>query len=552
MLRLLIALLLLLALITASSPEERSAGAGELDQLVDRFVAQEARNLAKLREFTPMVETYVQLYRSDKDLGRVPVADHYFLGRASFKSGIKEEDFLSTPQASLTAKIVHRFLDLEVHNRASWVPAGFAQMAVIDFSGFDRQHYQFTFQHREFLGELRCLVFDVVPRANTGRGRFLGRIWVEDHNFNIVRFDGTYLKPRDRTLYLHFDSWRTRSADGSWLPSYIYAEDAAVRLNGKTSALRSQTRLWNYAASRRSPDELTAILIDSKDAVTDQTTTGAMAPVATERAWLHQAENNVLDRMERAGILAPPAEVESVLETVVNNLIVSNDVTVDPQVRCRVLLTTPIESFTVGHTIVLSRGLLDVLPDEAALAAILARELGHILLAHDIDSRLGFSDSMLFPDDQVLSRLVLKRDAQDEAEADKKAFALLQDSPYKEKLASAGLFLQQIQASRESLPNLLGARIGSSLADNGSRLPELVAASPKLDPANTQQVAALPLGARIELDPWTSKVMLTKAKGDQVLNAHDKMPLQLTPFHPYLTNRFQNGGTAAAASPANR
>ena len=43
--------------------------------------------------------------------------------------------------------------------------------------------------------------------------------------------------------------------------------------------------------------------------------------------------------------------------------------------RSRILLTSPLESFTVGHTIVLSRGLIDVLPDEASLATMLAHEL---------------------------------------------------------------------------------------------------------------------------------------------------------------------------------
>ena len=51
------------------------------------------------------------------------------------------------------------------------------------------------------------------------------------------------------------------------------------------------------------------------------------------------------------------------------------------EVRCRILLTNPIESFTVGDTIVISRALLDILPDEATLVAVLALELSHIVLA---------------------------------------------------------------------------------------------------------------------------------------------------------------------------
>ena len=47
------------------------------------------------------------------------------------------------------------------------------------------------------------------------------------------------------------------------------------------------------------------------------------------------------------------------------------------------LLTAPLESFTVGHTIVLSRGLIDVLPDEGSLATMLAHELSHVMLGDD-------------------------------------------------------------------------------------------------------------------------------------------------------------------------
>jgi len=56
-----------------------------------------------------------------------------------------------------------------------------------------------------------------------------------------------------------------------------------------------------------------------------------------------------------------------------------------------------------------------------------------------------------------------------------------------------------------------------------------------LQPGNLDQVAALPLGARIKLDPWTDEVELMKAKPSPIASASEKMPLELTPFMPYLT-----------------
>ena len=55
-----------------------------------------------------------------------------------------------------------------------FLPDGFLQMIFIDTNGFDKQHYKFDYVRREFLGEVRCLVFDVTPLAKSGKGRFLG------------------------------------------------------------------------------------------------------------------------------------------------------------------------------------------------------------------------------------------------------------------------------------------------------------------------------------------------------------------------------------------
>jgi len=545
-----IPLVLLISLFSmlAGASDKPTSESTEVNHVVDRIAAQESKNLEKLRQLSPIAETYVQQYKPDKDFGRIPIADHYFLARVSFgEPGVKEQDLFSAPQQPLTSKILRQFLDIGVRNRTAWIPTGFAQMAILG-SDFDRTHYDFTFDHREFLGALRCLVFNVVPKAHSGGGKFLGQIWVEDRDYNVVRANGSFIKPRDHRIYIHFDSWRVNVAPGIWVPACIYGEESEIRLEGKLVALRSETHFWFYRSSQHSQNELTAILVDSRDGISDQSTPGALSPIETQRLWLLQAENNILDRMEQAGILAPASEVDTVLQTVANNLIASNDLTIHAEVRCRVLLTTPIEAFTVGHTIVLSRGLLDVLPDEASLAAVLAQQLSHIILAHDnIDSGMAFSDRLLFPDDQILSRLLLKRDPQDQQAAAQKARSLLDNSPYKEKLASAALFFRQLQLSQQALPNLVEPRLGDPLTPNSQ--PNPTGTEAKLDPKSTQQVAALPLGTRIELDPWTSRLTLNKAKSDEPLTPREKMPLQITPFRPY--ERYQDNQPAAVSSPGN-
>jgi hypothetical protein len=228
------------------------------------------------------------------------------------------------------------------------------------------------------------------------------------------------------------------------------------------------------------------------------------------------------------------------------------------------MVTAPLESYNIGHTIVISRGFLDTLPDEASLAAVLAHEMGHIILGHRFDTKYAFSDRMLFPDNQAFKRIDIKHTPKEEADADAKAAELLQNSPYKDKLASPGLFLAALQERAPDLPNLLSANMGTSLVAGentrkgkkgevvegptpGSlRMGSLESNAPKLEHTDLKQIAALPLGGRIKMDPWTDRIEISKAKSVPLLSARDKMPFEITPIFPYLTRAT----TAAPAGPS--
>jgi hypothetical protein len=252
-------------------------------------------------------------------------------------------------------------------------------------------------------------------------------------------------------------------------------------------------------------------------------------------------------------LLAPPGEVDKVLQTVVNNLIVTNNLTRVPDVRCRVLLTEPLESFTIGRTIVVSRGLLDVLPDEASLAMVLAHELSHIVLGHRLDTKLAFNDSVLFPDEKTFECLDFTRSTADEEAADEKALDLLAKSPYKYKLGNAGLFLKALQTRAPQLKHLIRPHLWNSLAGGETmRMSALLNSAPKLEMSRVDQIAALPLGGRVRLDPWSNRVELLKAKPVALLSAGEKMPFEVTPFFPYLTRLQAVAPDKVAVAPSGR
>jgi hypothetical protein len=520
------------------------APAANLHDVMDRVVQREHLFLAQMRHLRPMVETYLQYLKDDKSGNASPDKDLYFLGRLDMTDGPEDVSFIGQPGFGrrMASKLTGLY---SMH----FLPLGFAQMVVLD-TDFQQKYYDFSFVRREFLGEVRCLVIDVQPKESAPPGRFKGRIWVEDQNYNIVRFNGTYYPQPKLGAYLHFDSWRLNMRTGAWLPAYIYSEESNLK-TGLTHPLhfKAQTRLWGYDLKGLGKnEEFTQILVDSPGSVKDQSDTAADAsPVVAERMWERQAEDNAVDRMQNVGLLAPSGEVDKVLLTVVNNLLVTNNLEVPGDVRCRVLLTAPLESFTIGHTIVLSRGLLDVLPDEASLAMVLSHELSHILLGHKLDTGLAFNDRMFFPDQESFQRLDFKRASGDEEAADTKAMELLKNSPYKDKLGNAGLFLKALQERAPELPNLIRPHLGNRVASAKSmRMSVLLESAPALDEHRLDQIAALPLGGRIKVDPWSDHAELAKNKPVALTSAREKMPFEITPFFPYLTRITTGPGEKVA------
>jgi hypothetical protein len=526
----------------AAPPPANADQPRTMEQVVDRVTANEQKLYDQIRNYSPLVETYIQNLKADKELGEVPAGDKYFLGRANFAKGVNLVPLSETSGKGKKAiASIGNFFSFAMQ----FLPDGFLQMIFIDTNGFDRQHYKFDYVRREFLGEVRCLVFDVTPHDKKSKGRFLGRIWVEDQDYHVVRFNGAYEGNGHSSWYFHFDSWRTNVQPGMWMPTFVYSEEKDLHYAmSKKLDFKAQTRLWGYnLGSAGQEQELSKILVETP-MQDDTKTSNDLSPIQAQRSWDRQAEDNIIDRFERIGLMAPRGEVDKVLETVVNNLEVTNNIDVDPEVRCRVLMTSTLESFTVGHTIVLSRGLVDVLPDEASLATMLAHELGHVVLGHRLDSQYAFFDQLLVDDKETFRHFGFARTKDEEEQANAKAVQILNNSPYKTQLGNAGLFLQVLDSRQKEIPNLISGHLGNRVPSIGD-----VKATASADPKqNPQKIAALPLGGRVKIDPWTDKLELIKSKPVGTVAEREKMPFEVTPFMPYLMRYGAEAAKPVAAS----
>jgi len=509
------------------------------DQIIDRAIAREKDEIEAIVQYNPIIETYIQEVRPDKQLGTVPKIDYYFLGQADFRKGIK----------------VHTLLESEKKGSWMWTykPAGFLQMILIDGREFDKIHYRFSYARREFLGEVRCIVFDVEPAPKTRGPRFIGRIWIEDRDMTIVRFNGTYtpaihfsFKNFEDEYYLHFDSWRTNVKSGLWLPSYVFSQELARPLRLSGPRFKAQTYFWGYRltpAGRES--ELSRLLVESATTVKEEAQQHDRSPLEAQREWRHEAENNVLDLLERNGLLAPQGEVDKVLNTIVKNIEITNNLDEQIDLHCRVLLTSNLEMFSVGSTVVLSRGLIDIVPDEATMAAMLAHGMADAMLPKPYQDQYAFSDIMRLTATEVLKHLTFQEEKNEAAENSAKAMELLKKSPYAAKLANAGLFLTQLRSQANQLKRLISPQLGNEVYFES----QLMQSAPPLAPTDKAQIAALPMGSRVKIDPWSAGVTLLKSRAVSLLSGRDKMPFEVTPMVPYLT-RYAEPSLSQPASGA--
>jgi len=289
-----------------------------MDEAIDRVITNENRLYAGIKNYSPLVETYIQNLKPDKDLGYVPRrAIKYFLGRADFSRGVS---LVSLSDSNGKGKKISARSETSSRSRCNICRMDFLQMIFIDTNGFDKQHYKFDYVQREFLGEVRCLVFDVTP-----------------------------LRKAARDASPAASGWKTRASMSFASTVPITAADTRVGISISTAGAPTCSRASGCRhlstakkrSSLRAEQEARFQSADAASGVTtlatprrnrtqqdpvegpanDETTTANdLSPIQAQRSWDRQAER------QRCGPLAThrpdraEGEVDKVLETVVNNL----------------------------------------------------------------------------------------------------------------------------------------------------------------------------------------------------------------------------------------
>ena len=503
------------------------------DDFVDSAIRQERRLTDQMRAFKPIIETYIQEEGSQPRFqkGITPNGDDYFLSRLDLSG--KSPTIVPFADEETWNQGAEKYF---VQDQLPFNQVAFVQALFPDLDHFDRQNYTFEFVRWEVLGEVHCAAVDVTPRGSSKKRGFFGRIWVEDQDYGIVRFKGTFTSKGLARRAFHFDSWRRNTLGTWWMPAYVYTQESDPRdPSSRRLWFRAQTRIWGYdlqnAGDHGGDHREKAKGLTDNPAWVDP---NRLTPAYTLDETTAPPEDIVVERSQVAGLMAPDGDVDRILQTVLDNLLITNNLDI-AGVRCRVLLTTPLEAFVMGRTVVLSRGLLDVLPDEAVLAAVLAHELAHVVLGHTVSSEYLTAFALPFPDSQIFSALDFHFDRAQEADANKKATDLFSKSPYKDQFASVARFLKALDANSRRFPILVHGRFSNDFAISHLVGMQSRADAPRLPKADRlDQISALPIGSRIVIDPWSDQIEMLKSKPVRLMSKAEKVPFEVTPFYPHL------------------
>jgi hypothetical protein len=538
--------------------------------LIDKAILREAAVIKTVKDRAPLVETYIQNMRPDPILGQVPDSDEHFLGRVEFNKIIGDTAY-EVNKATSKGESKDGKLGFLKHSvsfigglggslHLTFHEAGFVQMLLMDSKDFNRQQYAFGFVRNDFLGNTPTAVFDVTPiSGKRAFGRFFGRIWVETRNGNVVRFNGDFSgTEQDHREFYHFDSWRTNVQPDLWLPTAFYVEESDPKSVSRTLKFKAINHVWGYVLKvPEKESENTSMDVVGATDVSNEAQD--ISPLGAQRAWVQQAEDNVVERLFQAGLLDAPSEFDKTLEALAGNILAYNNITLSRPIRCRTLLTEPLESLAIGNTIVISKSLLDttavVTADGAQqmgnLNAILAFQIAHIILAHRLDTKYAFNDRLLFPTNAVFNRIPMHHTDADNAAAAKKAIELLNAKELADGQQYFGLYLQQLQQRVKELKALNEPMIGDGLVKSDTDptfwLAPLMTKGSKLDMANLKQQAAMPLSSFLRFDPWTDQVITMHAAFEPLLSPADKMPFEVEPV--YLKLAYYKAPADPAAAP---
>src|SRR5246127_1995536 len=225
--------LALLACGLAARPASAQEGALESDPpkdttsdaIIKRFAEKETEFAKARDQYTYRQDVTVETLDGDTVDGQY----HEVFDVIFDDKGHRIENVVFAPQSNLTKIYMSQEDMQDIRHRLPFV-----------LTTEDLPEYNILYVGQQQEDELKCYVFDIAPKKIEGKKRyFQGRVWVDDHDFQIVKTYGKTVpdlcngKPCNEVkrrgdqenLFPKFTTWRQQIDGQYWFPVYTKADD---------------------------------------------------------------------------------------------------------------------------------------------------------------------------------------------------------------------------------------------------------------------------------------------------------------------------------------
>lgn len=221
---------------SATSPSLTQA---QIDNIIARFTAKETEFRRALNSYAFKRDALVQ----EIGLGGQVTGEYHRVSDFTFDDhGNRFEKINFFPMATLYGMNQEDLEDLGGVNAFALEAGKLSQ-------------YTFKYIGKERVDELDLYVFDVAPRImpdpkKTKERFFIGRVWVDDHDLQIVKSKGKGIPETKDNKFPVVDTYREQIDGKYWFPTYAYADDDLIFDNGTSRRLRLQIKYTDYKVGR--------------------------------------------------------------------------------------------------------------------------------------------------------------------------------------------------------------------------------------------------------------------------------------------------------------
>ena len=240
---LLVAALLLCSLFTAPVSAQTNGNGGmdsaQIDRIIKTFTAKEAQFRKALNTYSFKRDALVQSI----GMGGQVVGEYHRVSTFTFDDqGGRYEKISFFPMSTLPEITQEDVDDLGGINPFALEPSK------VDL-------YNFRYAGKEKIDELNLYIFDVSPKVmpnpkKTKDRLFLGRIWVDEQDLQIVKTKGKGVPETKENKFPTVETYREHIDGRYWFPTYSYADEELIFESGGSIHVRMKVRYTDFTESR--------------------------------------------------------------------------------------------------------------------------------------------------------------------------------------------------------------------------------------------------------------------------------------------------------------